>query len=113
MFRLFSNGDLVLRTISLNSESEYGDYYSSRTDGSGHQLVFNQSGYIYLKLRNESSFSLTQPTNMVSYGGFYHRATLDSDGVFRQYIYPKEYPNNGGWKQAWSVMYVVPAFRHL
>ncbi|XXG56641.1 hypothetical protein AAC387_Pa03g4003 [Persea americana] len=108
MFRLFSNGNLVLRTISLNSESEYGDYYSSGTDGSGHQLVFNQSGYIYIKLRNESSFSLTQPTNMVSYGGFYHRATLDSDGVFRQYIYPKEYPNNGGWKQAWSVMLSLP-----
>ncbi|RWR77828.1 G-type lectin S-receptor-like serine/threonine-protein kinase RLK1 [Cinnamomum micranthum f. kanehirae] len=108
MFRLLPGGNLVLRTISLNSEHEYEDYYSSGTDGYGYQLVFNQSGYIYIERRNEGPFNLTQPTNMVSYTGFYQRATLDSDGVFRQYIYPKEYPNDGGWKQAWTVMLSLP-----
>ncbi|RWR77826.1 G-type lectin S-receptor-like serine/threonine-protein kinase LECRK3 [Cinnamomum micranthum f. kanehirae] len=108
LFQLLGGSNLVLRTISLNSEYGYEYYYSSGTDGSGYQLVFNQSGYIYIKLRNQSSVSLTQQTNMVSYRGFYHWATLDSDVVFRQYIYPKEYPNNGGWKQAWSVMLSLP-----
>ncbi|RLM65536.1 G-type lectin S-receptor-like serine/threonine-protein kinase RLK1 [Panicum miliaceum] len=37
-----------------------------------------------------------------SMADYYHRATLDSDGVFREYLYPKKFSNL--YNQAWSVL---------
>ncbi|KAF5198178.1 G-type lectin S-receptor-like serine/threonine-protein kinase, partial [Thalictrum thalictroides] len=36
---------------------------------------------------------------------YYQRATLDYDGVFRQYTYPKSSPSNGSWSASrWSIL---------
>ncbi|EOY32492.1 Receptor-like protein kinase 1 [Theobroma cacao] len=54
----------------------------------GFQVIFNLSGSIYLTSRNGSILNTVFPTAL-STEYFYLRATVDYDGVFRQYAYPK------------------------
>ncbi|KAG5250051.1 G-type lectin S-receptor serine/threonine-protein kinase [Salix suchowensis] len=81
------DGNLVMYTIAYPLTASNA-YWSTGTRGSGHQLIFNQSGLMYLVATNgtilEHVFS-----NQVSLQDFYLRATIDYDGVFRQYVYPK------------------------
>lgn len=106
-FRLrLQEGNLELYTVALPSKNPYEAYWSSNT-ADGAQVVFNQTGYIYLALKNGSRFNLTKG-NMVSTREFYQRATLDYDGVFRQYIYQKNQSNSGLWGESWSPMLLEP-----
>lgn len=99
---LESDGNLVLEEVALPSPNTYDAYWQSQTGGDGTQLVFNQStGYIYLTLKNGSRSNLTQGNN-VSPREFYQRATLDHDGVFRQYVRPKNRTESGRWADSWS-----------
>lgn len=61
-------------------------------------MVFNESGYMYILKRNGKRFDLT-PEKAVPAGDFYHRATINFDGVFAQYFRPKI--GNGSWAIAW------------
>ncbi|KAJ3679754.1 hypothetical protein LUZ60_017765 [Juncus effusus] len=103
-----ADGNLVFYTIALVSGYHYGPYWASNTVGNGTKLVFNETGDIYLVLRNNSRFNVTSAHDSTS--NFYQRATLDYDGVFRQYIYPK---NNsiaakGGWTNGWTLVDYLP-----
>ncbi|KAK0603055.1 hypothetical protein LWI29_000949 [Acer saccharum] len=103
----FSDGNLVLSTVNLPTKSVYDDYYNSRTsDGSnltnsGYRVMFNESGYMYILRRNDQRFILTT-VRPVSTADFYQRATLDYDGVFTQYLYPKASTGNRSWSTLWS-----------
>ncbi|XP_077231691.1 G-type lectin S-receptor-like serine/threonine-protein kinase LECRK2 [Tasmannia lanceolata] len=106
--RFQTDGNLVLYTTNLLTNYLYNAYWSSDTAGTDSQMIFNQSGYIYLRQTNGSIHNLTLG-NIVSTRDFYHRATLDFDGVFRQYIYPKNGSSNRNWAgESWSIVWSVP-----
>ncbi|XP_058073446.1 G-type lectin S-receptor-like serine/threonine-protein kinase LECRK3 [Magnolia sinica] len=109
--RLENNSNLVLYTVDRLTRLSYYPYWESKTGGNGSRLVFNQTtGIIYLILRNGSAFNLSS-RNMVPLPArdFYQRATLDFDGVFRQYIHPKKSQTDGSWNQSWSTSLFLPS----
>ncbi|XP_077231598.1 G-type lectin S-receptor-like serine/threonine-protein kinase LECRK2 [Tasmannia lanceolata] len=107
--RLRTDGNLALYTVNLSTKFLYKAYWYSNTTGTGSHMIFNQSGYINLRQTNRSIHPLTSG-NIVSTRNFYHRATLDFGGVFRQYIYPKNGSSSGNWTfGSWSVVWSVPS----
>ncbi|KAK9999254.1 hypothetical protein SO802_018857 [Lithocarpus litseifolius] len=105
--RLIGDGNLVLNTINLPTNNPSEAYYTSGTSDSvtsnpGKQLVFNQSGDIYILRDNNQKLSLRQ-VKLESAAEFYLRATLNFDGVFTLYSYPKNSNANGSWTPIWSV----------
>ncbi|KAK1313826.1 G-type lectin S-receptor-like serine/threonine-protein kinase RLK1 [Acorus calamus] len=95
-----TDGDLVLYYIDQITKYNYGYYWASYTVGSGVKLVFDDSGSVYFALKNNTVFNVTERS--VSAKDYYQRATLDPDGVFRQYVYPKT--SMSGQKNAWSLI---------
>ncbi|KAL5567282.1 hypothetical protein UlMin_030446 [Ulmus minor] len=106
--RLQQDGNLVLNSINLPTDFANKPYYgTSTTDGTvpgsaGKQLVFNQSGYMYVLRENEGRFSLVDG-NIVSARDNYLRATLNFDGTFVQYYHPKNRNGNVSWTSSWSI----------
>ncbi|XP_062171870.1 G-type lectin S-receptor-like serine/threonine-protein kinase LECRK3 isoform X2 [Alnus glutinosa] len=87
-FTLKLDGNLVLeaRAFPLNSSSFA--YWSSETAGTGFQVVFDQSGSLYVSGNSGSILkNISEPTSSPKY--YYHRAILEYDGVFRHYLYRK------------------------
>ncbi|CAH2062586.1 unnamed protein product [Thlaspi arvense] len=101
-FRLLLDGNLVLNTRDVQSNFAYQAYYvsntydPSNTSNSGYQVVFNQTAHMYILRRNNQSVDLT-PNSVPNVKDYYHRATLDFDGVFVQYSHPKSSSENLGW----------------
>uniref|UniRef100_A0A7N2KMP3 non-specific serine/threonine protein kinase n=1 Tax=Quercus lobata TaxID=97700 RepID=A0A7N2KMP3_QUELO len=105
--RLIHDGNLVLNTINLPTNNPSEAYYTSGTSDSvtsnpGKQPVFNQSGDVYILRDNNQKLSLRQ-VKLESTAEFYFRATLNFDGVFSLYSYPKNSNANGSWTPIWSV----------
>ncbi|KAB2080459.1 hypothetical protein ES319_A05G069200v1 [Gossypium barbadense] len=96
---LQSDGDLVLATVNLPSKHVNDPYYKIVTAGDsnssspGFQLIFNESGYLFVLRENEERSVLT-PTITGSAKDLYYRATLDCDGVFTLYSHPKASTGN-------------------
>ncbi|KAI6679267.1 hypothetical protein NL676_033148 [Syzygium grande] len=78
-------------------------YWASNTLGTGFRLIFNQSGQVYLTAMNGTVLNLVT-SGTVPNSGFYQRAILEYDGVFRQYIHPKTANSSSGWAMAWSMV---------
>ncbi|XP_057952908.1 G-type lectin S-receptor-like serine/threonine-protein kinase LECRK4 [Malania oleifera] len=104
------DGDLALATLNVPTESVNEPYYLSGTkdeqnsSNSGNRVVFNESGYLFILRRNGGSFDLT--TGQVpSSRDFYHRATLNFDGVFTQFYRPMA-SNTGN--QSWTALWSIP-----
>ncbi|GMN26577.1 hypothetical protein TIFTF001_001351 [Ficus carica] len=104
--RLQQDGNLVLNTINLPTDFANTPYYASGTDDetnsstSGMQLVFNETGSIYVSRKNGERFGLADG-GVVSSRDNYIRATLNFDGVFAQYYHPKN--GSGSWTYLWSI----------
>ncbi|KAL2507949.1 receptor-like protein kinase 1 [Forsythia ovata] len=105
--RMVSDGNLVLNTRSVSTNSNFDDeYYNSQTSdpvnatNSGYQLIFNERGSIYVLRRNGKQDALTTKRSVPTTSDHYYRATLDFDGVFRQYYHPKSFSGNPGWTTA-------------
>ncbi|WRX33272.1 Bulb-type lectin domain - like 4 [Theobroma cacao] len=104
---LQSDGNLVLTTINLPSDHFNEPYYKSDTAGDfnssspGFQVVFNESGYLFVLRENEERFLLTT-TITDSAKDFYCRATLSFDGIFSLYSHPKASTGNSRWTTVWS-----------
>ncbi|KAK6925594.1 Protein kinase domain [Dillenia turbinata] len=111
-FILQEDGNLVIYTTEypLDSVTSWRtSYWSTDTVGSGYQLMFNQSGFIYLIAQNKTILKPIS-SDPSSTENFYHRAVLDFDGVFRHYVYPKAGgTSSGGWQEAWSVSTSIPS----
>ena len=104
MFALQTDGNLVMYTTDFPMDSANFAYWSTQAIGSGFQVIFNQSGHIYVVVRKESILS-DALSNEVSMRDFYQRAILEYDGVFRQYVYPKTAGSRSGrWPTAWSTL---------
>ncbi|XWS28261.1 hypothetical protein CRYUN_Cryun25bG0051300 [Craigia yunnanensis] len=104
---LQSDGNLVLTTINLPSDHVNEPYYKSGTAGDsissspGFQVVFNESGYLFVLRENEERYLLT-PRITSSAKDVYYRATLDFDGIFTLYSHPKASTGNARWTTVWS-----------
>uniref|UniRef100_A0A5B6Z0S8 Receptor-like serine/threonine-protein kinase n=1 Tax=Davidia involucrata TaxID=16924 RepID=A0A5B6Z0S8_DAVIN len=110
--RLLTDGNLVLNTNNLLTNFDYDAYYRSDTadsdpSNSGYQLVFNESGSMYILRSNSGRLYIVSDGQVPAAGtNFYYRATLNFDGVFVMYYHPKTStsPNNGSW----SVVKYIP-----
>ncbi|PIA58554.1 hypothetical protein AQUCO_00500462v1 [Aquilegia coerulea] len=103
---LQGDGNLEFYTIARPTDSRNDPYYGSNINDNGTQLVFNQSGYIYITLKSGGVHSLSS-ARPLSTEDYYQRATLDYDGVFRQYTYTKV-SANGTWPESWSTSWSLP-----
>ncbi|PRQ35336.1 putative protein kinase RLK-Pelle-SD-2b family [Rosa chinensis] len=90
------------RKIQVYSRSPNFLYWSIET-GSGFQVIFNQSGSIYLTPQNGSTLHVVLE-DPVSTQDVYQRATLDYDGVLRHYMHQKSTDS----LSAWSTFTVIP-----
>ncbi|XP_068309976.1 G-type lectin S-receptor-like serine/threonine-protein kinase LECRK2 [Pyrus communis] len=104
------DGNLVLYTTNFPLDTPNYAYWFTKTEGSGFQVVFNMSGYILLTDKNGSVvYTVSDSDKMASVKDYYQRATLDSDGVFRHYVYHK---SNGSFVEtgtkAWSTFWFQP-----
>jgi hypothetical protein len=108
--RLLQDGNLVLNSINLPTTYANEAYYQSHTaadsasvsSSPGRQLVFNESGNIYILTENDQQFPLAG-VKAGSADAFYFRATLNFDGVFTLYSHPRNSGSNGSWTPLWSV----------
>ena len=94
---------VFLYTVAVPSGKQYDPYWSMA--GNITNVVFNATGVVYITLDNRTQISMTSGVNG-SMADYYHRATLDPDGVFRQYRYPKKVSNLNS--QAWAVVDFKP-----
>ncbi|KAH7560480.1 hypothetical protein JRO89_XS10G0029100 [Xanthoceras sorbifolium] len=110
MFELQSDGNLLLYTTTYPKEDANAAYWSTQSSiPDGFQVIFNQSGYMYLIAKNGSILNPVF-SNTASTQNFYQRAIVDSDGVFRHYIYPKSSnSSDGNWPMAWSTLSFIPS----
>ncbi|KAJ6325936.1 hypothetical protein OIU78_013098, partial [Salix suchowensis] len=104
---LEDDGNLVMRTTAYPLTTSNFAYWSAGSSlgsgnqltGSGNQLIFNQSGYMYVVASNGTILSHVF-SNPVPLQDLYLRATIDYDGVFRQYVYPKTASGGKRWAMA-------------
>lgn len=94
---LRGDGDFVFFTMDF----PYWDTKSTLL-GNGSQVIFKEWGAIYLMRGNGSLVPIIRP-DRIEANEFYQRATLDSDGVFRIYRYPKTISNVSIGTRTWFV----------
>lgn len=95
-FILQTDGNLVLYTTNFPLYDTVSAYWSTQTVGTGFQLVFDESGYIYLTARDKSVIYYLSSNEALTTKS-YQRLTLQYDGVLRHYLRPK----SGG--REWTV----------
>jgi hypothetical protein len=78
----------VLQTRAFPLDSANSRYWSAETVDTGFQVVFNESGSIYVAAKDGSILKMISSPPAGYLKGFYHRAILEYDGVFRHYVYP-------------------------
>ncbi|KAK9124987.1 hypothetical protein Scep_013833 [Stephania cephalantha] len=100
-FRLLNDGNTVLNPVV--SEFGYAAYYLSHTFQTGYQVVFKESGYVCVLRRDGSIVNVTRG-DIFPPADFYQRATIDYDGVFRQYSHKK----NSNSSEGWSIVSFIP-----
>ncbi|KAF3974621.1 hypothetical protein CMV_002071 [Castanea mollissima] len=107
--QLGDDGNLVLHTINLPTDNPNEAYYESQTTAGdngtlspGKELVFNESGYMYI-LKDDNQRVALRSERVESTADFYFRATLNFDGVFTQYSHPRTSNASGSWNPIWSV----------
>ncbi|KAK3439461.1 hypothetical protein EUGRSUZ_C04324, partial [Eucalyptus grandis] len=101
-FTLGDDGNLAFYATP-NPWDASDTYWVSNTVGSGFGLIFNQSGQVYLTARNGTVLKLIT-SGTIPTSGYYQRAILEYDGVFRQYVYPKTANSSSGRAIGWSVV---------
>uniref|UniRef100_A0ACD5WQ15 Uncharacterized protein n=1 Tax=Avena sativa TaxID=4498 RepID=A0ACD5WQ15_AVESA len=101
------DGNLVMYPIAEHSTFRYDAYWETDTVGNGSQLVFGETGTVYFTLKNGTQINITsaEGNSMVD---FFQRATLDPDGVFRQYVYPKSSKARSLWSLQWKAVSSIP-----
>ncbi|KAG9456697.1 hypothetical protein H6P81_001205 [Aristolochia fimbriata] len=105
--RLQTDDNLALYPLSFK-EQVYPAYWASDTVGSGARLIFNESGSVYLLRRNGSRLNLGSTNDTLSTVDFYQRMTLEFNGVFSLFVYPKT-SKSGNWQKSWSIVKSIPS----
>ncbi|KAM7497581.1 hypothetical protein LguiA_021995 [Lonicera macranthoides] len=106
-FRFLEEGNVVLNPRDVLRKFSYDTYYNSNThdsensSNSGYQLVFNQTGRMFIVRRNgQISYLLNQATTLSL--EYYYRSTLNFDGVFKIYSRPKRSNAARNWTATWT-----------
>ncbi|XP_062225226.1 G-type lectin S-receptor-like serine/threonine-protein kinase LECRK4 [Phragmites australis] len=97
------NNGVSLCPVAMPSGYHYDPYWS--VDGNTTMLVFDATGRIYISFDDGTQINMTSGV-ISSMADYYHRATLDPDGVFRQYVYLKI---GDQWSSAWTVVDFEPS----
>ncbi|KAK3439472.1 hypothetical protein EUGRSUZ_C04345 [Eucalyptus grandis] len=90
LFALQPDGNLVLYS-TLGVSDAYWATDTITAGRMGFRLIFNQSGQEWT-------------AELVPTSGYYQRAILEYDGVFRQYIHPKTANSSSVWPMRWSMV---------
>ncbi|XP_010265873.1 PREDICTED: G-type lectin S-receptor-like serine/threonine-protein kinase LECRK4 [Nelumbo nucifera] len=106
-FRQLQDGNAVLNTVGIPGTFAYDAYFVSNTfeanaSESGYRVLFNETGHIYILRRNGSIKGLNL-NDFPQRRNYYYRATLDFDGVFAQYIHPKNSNGSQNWSMVWHL----------
>ncbi|KAL4198168.1 hypothetical protein AMTRI_Chr03g138850 [Amborella trichopoda] len=106
MLIMQNDGNLVLYPRDRILPSPDGAYYFTGTAGTQPpvNMLFNTAGAIYLLNSTNDVIDTVSSTVISPIDDYYHRATLDSNGYFRQYSHRKS--SSGG--QSWTVVSSVP-----
>ncbi|KAL1539594.1 G-type lectin S-receptor-like serine/threonine-protein kinase LECRK3 [Salvia divinorum] len=102
-----NDGRFVFNTKTVPSNSDYDDiYYGGGTSPPNAseaviRVTFSSGALISVVKRNGQDQILSPPL-IPQVSDNYYRATLDFDGVFTQYYYPKSFGSNPGWQAARS-----------
>lgn len=99
--RLQSDGNLVMYTLPVFDTTNA--YWSTQIFGKGYQVIFNITGQIYLGDGNGTVLNTIMDDTVLS-GDYYQRAILEYDGVFRQYVYPKDLSSGSGRVTGWTTV---------
>ncbi|KAM2456512.1 hypothetical protein ACFX1W_005549 [Malus domestica] len=106
LLTLESDGNLKLYTTNFPQDYPYYGYWNyNDTLHSGFQVIFNQSGSVYLIATNGTILKVVLPYTF-SNQDLYQRATLDYDGVLRYYVFRKSNDSSGG---TWSALSFIPS----
>ncbi|TQD82030.1 hypothetical protein C1H46_032429 [Malus baccata] len=108
MFVLQSDGNLLLYTTRFPLPTNNFAYYATMTMYTGFQVIFNESGYLYLIAKNGSILNMVS-SNTVSMQNFYHKVTLEHDGFLRHSVHPKTAASSAGSPMAWSPLTSKPS----
>ncbi|XVE68512.1 hypothetical protein DITRI_Ditri09bG0074000 [Diplodiscus trichospermus] len=109
-FRLLEDGNAVLNTINMESNFAYVAYYISGTydaensSNSGYQVRFDQNGSFYILRTNNQRYSIFSE-DVGSSADYYHRVTLNFDGVLTLSLYPKK---STGSTENWTDIRTIP-----
>ncbi|XP_031388290.1 G-type lectin S-receptor-like serine/threonine-protein kinase LECRK2 [Punica granatum] len=110
-FRLYlQDGTVQLRTVNFPSTYQNEPYYvsddSNASTNPSKGIGFNSStGYLYILHQNGEKSPLARGNKVVSSKDYYLRATLEFDGVFIQYSYPKK---TSARERKWSAIWSAP-----
>ncbi|KAK4493251.1 hypothetical protein RD792_017873 [Penstemon davidsonii] len=108
LFAMQTDGNLVFYTRNFPMNDNIFAYNATQTVGSGYQVVFNQSGFIFLAARNGTILSFLS-SDSTSSSQSYQRAILEYDGVLRHYVYPRFANSTNGRAMGWSVSNFLPS----
>ncbi|XP_027077006.2 G-type lectin S-receptor-like serine/threonine-protein kinase RLK1 [Coffea arabica] len=102
-FYLHFQGAVVLTTSRNVLISDDGVYYPNTANWSndGYKVIFDSGGTMYIRKVNNQTEQLS-PSRLGS-ENYYHRATLDFDGLFTHYYHPRNSTSNSNWTILWSV----------
>ncbi|KAG9128828.1 hypothetical protein Leryth_009602 [Lithospermum erythrorhizon] len=103
-----SDGNFLAYTKSLPGNQDYDDeYYNTGTVdtanpvNSGSKVVFDERANFYVLKRNNETIVIGS-RSVLLLSDYYHRVTLDFDGVLTHYYYPKSSSGNATWTVAWT-----------
>ncbi|KAL0915933.1 hypothetical protein M5K25_013402 [Dendrobium thyrsiflorum] len=106
--RMQADGNLIFYQIAIPTGYKYRPYWAANShEKANSRLVFNVSGSIDLISPNGYVLSTLTSATTKSTSDYYHRGTLDYDGVFRHYVYPKPTTVAGGATE-WQLMDFKP-----
>ncbi|KAL6347674.1 hypothetical protein AAG906_026202 [Vitis piasezkii] len=102
-------GMLSSRQAEGNYSKGSNTHDAGNSSNSGERVIFDELGRLYVVLKNGGSVNLKSGSAEDSSGDYYHRATLDFDGVFRIYGHHK-LQSNGSRAQSWPTCECLPGF---
>ncbi|CAI0555665.1 unnamed protein product [Linum tenue] len=104
-----TDGNLVFYTTHYPQQGSNYAYYASSTF-TADKLSYNQSGSLSITYTNGTILGNVFNSRELT-KDFYQRVTIDSDGVVRQYVYPKRNNNNGTNMSRWPMEWTVSDFQ--
>ncbi|GAA0143509.1 hypothetical protein LIER_04177 [Lithospermum erythrorhizon] len=102
------DGNFITFTKDVPNNRVYDNRYTiaetgieSNPDNPALKVVFDDSALLSVLRRNNQTTDIGLPFVLTN-SDYYHRITLNFDGVLTQYYYPRSSSGNANWTVAWS-----------